>query len=71
MKIRTTPEQHLAMMRSIEAVLRHFAVEDNMTMYKEAIAIREYVQELADDYAMMRITIDRMAVNQLAAHDNR
>jgi hypothetical protein len=71
MKIRTTPEQHLAMMRSIEAVLRHFAVEDNMTMYKEVIAIREYVQELADDYAMMRVVIDRMAVNQLAAHDNR
>lgn len=71
MNIRTTPEQHLAMMRSIEAVLRHFVEEDNMTLYQDMIAIREYIQEMADDYAMMRVTIDRMAVNQLAALDNR
>ena len=59
------------MMRSIEAVLRHFVEEDNMTLYQDMIAIREYIQEMADDYAMMRVTIDRMAVNQLAALDNR
>ncbi len=70
MNINTTPEQHLAMMRTIEAVLRHFAQENNMTMYKDVVAIREYVQGLADDYTMMRVTIDRMAVNNLAAHDN-
>lgn len=58
------------MMRTIEAVLRHFAQENNMTMYKDVVAIREYVQGLADDYTMMRVTIDRMAVNNLAAHDN-
>lgn len=71
MNIRTTPEQHLAMMRNIEAVLRHFVEENNMNLYKDMIAVREYVQEMADDYAMMRVAIDRMAVNQLAAHDNR
>lgn len=71
MNIRTTPEQHLAMMQSIEAVLRHFVEEDNMTLYQDMIAIREYIQEMADDYAMMRVALDRMAVNHLAALDNR
>ncbi len=71
MNIRTTPEQHLAMMRSIEAVLRHFVEEDNMTLYQDMIAVREYLQEMADDYATMRVALDRMAVNQLAALDNR
>jgi hypothetical protein len=71
MNIKTTPDQHLAMMQSIEAVLRHFQEQDNMTMYKDVVAIREYLQGLADDYAMMRVVIDRLAVNNLAAHDNR
>ena len=59
------------MMRSIEAVLRHFVEEDNMTLYQDMIAVREYLQEMADDYATMRVALDRMAVNQLAALDNR
>ena len=59
------------MMQSIEAVLRHFVEEDNMTLYQDMIAIREYIQEMADDYAMMRVALDRMAVNHLAALDNR
>lgn len=71
MNIRTTPEQHLEMMRSIEAVMKHFVQENNLTMYQDLVAIREYLQGLADDYVMMRTAIDRMAVNELAAHDNR
>jgi len=71
MNINTTPDQHLQMMRNIEAVLRHFQEENNMTMYQDVVAIREYLQVLADDYAMMRVVIDRLAVNNLAAHDNR
>jgi hypothetical protein len=71
MNIRTTPEQHLAMMRSIDNVMKHLVSEDNLPLYKEMVAVREYLQQLADDYAMMRVAIDRMAVNELAAHDNR
>jgi hypothetical protein len=71
MNIRTTPEQHLAMMRSIDNVMKHLVSEDNLPLYKEMVAVREYLQQLADDYAMMRAAIDRMAVNELAAHDNR
>jgi len=71
MNIRTTPEQHLAMMRSIDNVMKHLVSEDNLPLYKEMVAVREYLQQLTDDYAMMRAAIDRMAVNELAAHDNR
>lgn len=71
MNIRTTPEQHLAMMRSVDNVMKHLVSEDNLPLYKEMVAVREYLQQLADDYAMMRVAIDRMAVNELAAHDNR
>lgn len=71
MNIKTTPEHHLEMMRTLENVLKHFAQDDNMLMYDNTIAIREYLQHLADQYAMMRITIDRMVVNQLAALDNK
>lgn len=71
MNIRTTPEQHLAMMRSVDNVMKHLVSEDNLPLYKEMVAVREYLQQLADDYAMMRAAIDRMAVNELAAHDNR
>ena len=59
------------MMRSVEAVMRYFTQENNMTMYQDMVAIREYLQHLADDYTMMRAAIDRMAVNELAALDNR
>lgn len=59
------------MMRSIEDVMKHFVQENNLTMYQDLVAIREYLQSLADDYVMMRTAIDRMAVNELAAHDNR
>ena len=71
MNIRTTPEQHLAMMRSIDNVMKHLVSEDNLPLYKEMVAVREYLQQLTDDYTMMRAAIDRMAVNELAAHDNR
>jgi len=71
MNIRTTPEQHLAMMRSVDNVMKHLVGDDNLPLYKEMVAVREYLQQLADDYAMMRTAIDRMAVNELAVHDNR
>jgi hypothetical protein len=51
--------------------MKHLVSEDNLPLYKEMVAVREYLQQLADDYAMMRAAIDRMAVNELAAHDNR
>lgn len=59
------------MMRSVDNVMKHLVSEDNLPLYKEMVAVREYLQQLADDYAMMRAAIDRMAVNELAAHDNR
>lgn len=59
------------MMRSVDNVMKHLVSEDNLPLYKEMVAVREYLQQLADDYAMMRVAIDRMAVNELAAHDNR
>lgn len=58
-------------MNSIEIVLRHFANEDNTKMYQHIVAVREYLQYIADDRVMLFETIDRLAVNNLAAHDNR
>lgn len=63
MNIKTTPDQHLEMMRNIDDILKHFASQDSMEMYKKTVAVREHLQHLADDYALMRITIDRMVIN--------
>lgn len=51
------------MMRNIDDILKHFASQDSMEMYKKTVAVREHLQHLADDYALMRITIDRMVIN--------
>lgn len=71
MNIKTTPDQHLEIMRTIESVLRYFMNENNITMYQDVVGIREYLQYIADDRTMLLDTIDRMAVNSLSNYDKR
>jgi hypothetical protein len=71
MNIKTTPDQHLEMMRTIESVLRYFMNENNITMYQDVVGIREYLQYIADDRTILLDTIDRMAVNSLSNYDKR
>lgn len=65
------PKEHLRIMQHIEEVIEHFTKQDDEQMYAHMIAVREYLQDLAEDRAMLFETVNRMAVNMLTAHDNR